>query len=477
MNESRQKEFFINSARREYGDGYDRLSWVSAGQAQAASEERQELLLWLESRGADIYCGGTKPACHGLSPGCRSCVAGEWSCLFINGVCNGSCFFCPADQTEAGEAVTQTIQFTDPQDYADYVEKFRFRGVSMSGGEPLMSFERSIQFITAVRNRFGGAVHLWIYTNGKLATREKLQALKQAGADEIRFNIYAHQGFPEKIRMASGLIKNVTVEIPAIPEQFEDLKKTIADFKQSGVHFLNLHQLRLTPHNFRHLANRGYTFLHGPKVTVMESELTALKLMKYNLESGIDLPINYCSFPYKNRYQKAAERRRHALCIIHPHEDMTQAGMIRSLQIKGHPEQIRKQVKALQESNINGSAWKLDGTGDRLFFNRDCRPHMDFRNFSLLIRYHDTAIRPSVSYRNMFREIRLNERKKIVIERWPVCGEIELTRYDIARFGRMYLNSERGGIAGDANGKTHSMHDWDEIEQFEAIRQGLSVYY
>lgn len=472
MTECNKDQFFIESARREYGDDYDRLKWLHAGQAAQATEEREELLLWLETRGEKIYCGGTKPVCNGISPGCRSCMAGEWSCLFINGACNGNCFFCPADQTKMGEPTTQTIQFTDPQDYMDYVEKFRFKGVSMSGGEPLLSFEQTVRFITAVKDRFGEGIHLWIYTNGKLVDKAKLHVLKSAGVDEIRFNIYGHHDYLEKISMASGLINDVTVEIPAIPEHFEELKKNIFALKQAGVQYLNLHQLRLTPHNFRHLANRGYTYLHGPKVTVLESELTALKIMKYNLESGINLPINYCSFPYKNRYQKAAERRRHAAFIMHRYEDLTEAGMIRSMQIKGHPELIQKQAKVLEDSHIDESAWKVNGPGDRLFFNRSCWPHLDFREFSLFVRYHDTAIMPSVSYRNMFKEIRLNERKKVVIERRPVCDEIELTGHDI-RFGEDHLKMTCPEFSGNEREKTAP---WKGIEKFEFITKGLSTY-
>lgn len=470
MKESEQKESFIEAARREYGDGYDRLKWVSPGQAEAASEEREKLLLWLEGRGAEIFCGGTKPVCHGMSPGCRRCAAGDWSCLFINGICNGGCFFCPADQTEMGEPTTQTLRFADPEDYAGYIEKFGFKGVSMSGGEPLMSFERTISFIEAVRDRCGADVHIWLYTNGKLVTREKLQALKEAGVDEVRFNIYAHHDFLEKIGAASGLIDNVTVEVPAVPEDFDRMKKTMEDLRQSGVRFLNLHQLRLTPHNFRHLSERGYTFLHGPRITVMESELAALKLMKHNLEAGIGLAINYCSFPYKNRYQKAAERRRHAQCILKPYEDLTEAGMIRSMCIRGPREQVLEQAKLLKEKNM-GNAWELSGAGDCLHFNQACLPHIDFRGLSLLVRYHDTSIRSSVSYRNMFREIRLSDRQKIIIERWPACDEIELTRDDALRFGRNYMNLKTDKTMAD---RTQSF--FNKTDPFEKIPRGLSFY-
>lgn len=473
MSDSDQKRIYIESARREYGENYDLLKWISAETASNAAEERQKLLSWLQDHGATLHCGGTKPVCNGLSPGCRSCTAGEWSCLFVNGVCNGQCFFCPADQTEMGEPTTQTLQFTNPDDYADYLGKFGFKGVSMSGGEPLLSFERTTRFISAVKEKFGPAIHIWLYTNGKLVTAEKLTALRKAGADEIRFNIYAHNDFIKKIRIASDLIENVTVEIPAVPEGYDELKKTISDLKQNGVKFLNLHQLRLTPHNFKNLLNRNYTYLHGPKVTILESELTALRIMKFNLESGINLAMNYCSFPYKNRYQKSAERRRHASFMMKPYESLTEAGMIRSLHVKGNPPDIVAQVEQLRKEIIDESQWEIGNKGECLFFSPRCWPFLDFSKLSLIVRYHDTAIRSSVSYRNVFKEIRLNERIRVVIERWPVCDTIELKHEDIPWFGIIYLNK--------GSGTKTNLLDRDLlmkfIGQFELIPKGLSEYF
>jgi uncharacterized protein len=75
-----------------------------------------------------------------------------------------------------------------------------------------------------------------------------------------------------------------------------------------GINHLHLHQLRLTPHNRSKFKNRPYTFLHGEKVTVLESELTALALIRQASSQRLTLPINYCSFVYKHRYQRTAAR-------------------------------------------------------------------------------------------------------------------------------------------------------------------------
>lgn len=103
------------------------------------------------------------------------------------------------------------------------------------------------------------------------------------------------------------------------------------EMAEVGVNHLNLHQMRLTPYNFGPLTERGYVFLHGEKVTLLESELCALRLVRFGLEQGIPLPVNYCSFPYKSRFQQAAARHRAALAVRASGEEVTEAGYLRSL--------------------------------------------------------------------------------------------------------------------------------------------------
>lgn len=48
--------------------------------------------------------------------------------------------------------------------------------------------------------------------------------------------------------------------------------------------------------------------LHGPKAMVPESGLTALKSLLYSKEQNIGLPVNYCSYIYRYRFQSRASR-------------------------------------------------------------------------------------------------------------------------------------------------------------------------
>ena len=320
----------IEANRLEYGYQYDLLNFAGSDRLITAKAERRELLQWLEQHAAFGY-SGTKVDCNSLSPGCRHCGAGGWSCLFVNGRCNGQCFYCPTAQDDSGPPVTNGLVFTDPDEYADYVATLGFSGVSISGGEPLLTPELSLSFLRAVRKRCGDKVHLWLYTNGTMLTADLCSKLKDAGLDEIRFDLGAVRYNLKKLRLAIDCIPTVTVEIPAVPEDEELLKLKMVEMAEAGVKHLNLHQMRLTPHNFGPLTARGYIFLHGEKVTLLESELCALRMVRFGLEQGIPLPVNYCSFTFKRRFQLAASRRRAALSVCGSGETVTEAGFLRTL--------------------------------------------------------------------------------------------------------------------------------------------------
>lgn len=364
MSDALYREKLINANSREYGRGYDLLRFMDAATANAATREREELLAWLASH-ADFGYAGTKVDCTGLSPGCRRCGEGSWSCLFINGRCNGRCFYCPTAQDDDGPPVTNGLAFTAPEEYAAYVARFGFRGVSISGGEPLLTPELTIAYLRAVRERCGADIHLWLYTNGTLLTSELCHRLREAGLDEIRFDLGAVRYNLKKLRLAVGVIPTVTVEIPAVPEDELLMQQKLWELAEAGCNHLNLHQLRLTPHNFPHLLERDYTFVHGEKVTVLESELTALRLVRYSIEHGVGLPVNYCSFPYKRRFQHAAARRRAALSLCAPDEQVTECGYLRVVRHNGLQ---YSEAAILQNPSLRGPFEKLVLDGRRALY-------------------------------------------------------------------------------------------------------------
>lgn len=454
--------------RREYGELYETLPFLAPGAAPQATARRSELLAAL-SRQAEFGCGGTKLDMRRLSPGCRICTEGNWSCLFINGRCNARCFYCPSRQDETGLPTTNAVTFRSPADYPAYLAEFGFRGMSLSGGEPLLTPGRSLAFLGAVKRYFGDRMHAWLYTNGTLVDRDILGRLRDAGLDEIRFDVGAVGYALDKAELAVGVIPTVTVEIPAVPEDLCLLKEKMLQMAEIGIDHLNLHQLRLTPYSLPRFAGRPYTFLHGEKVTVLESELAALALVRYGLESGVNLPVNYCSFVYKQRYQKAAARRRSAECMRKPYEAVTDAGFLRCLALTGAPQLLSLQEKRLREGGNDPELWSLSAGKQRLCFAPQLWPRLDFTGCELAVDYAECVIREPGSYRNPFREFRLPSGRKVAVERFAAQA---------ARFaGDEMANFARRCLWQDCSGLPPTSGALAQIIDYEFLLDGLQEYF
>ncbi len=92
---------------------------------------------------------------------------------------------------------------------------------------------------------------------------------------------------------------------------------------------LNLHHLRLTKHNRLQTGkNVEYTIISEERPLVMESELAALEIISKAKELGLNIGINYCSFHFKNRFQKAGYRNVVAKKVF-PDSSVTENGYIR----------------------------------------------------------------------------------------------------------------------------------------------------
>ena len=390
MDALQERERLMEGNAREYGALYSYMNWIDEARAAAAQAERSDLLA---GQGVLVSCLGTKIHHGPLSPGCRQCAGKAWSCLFISGRCNGTCFYCPTPQNSDDPPMAGTVPFRRPGDYAAYVRLFGFGGASVSGGEPFLDFERSLEYVRALRQTCGAGLHIWLYTNGILATEHKLSRLAEAGLDEIRFDIGATDYGLKAVRLARGIVPTVTVEIPAVPEEFDRLLALLPDLAEAGAAHLNLHQLRLTPHNSRHLLDRDYTFVHGPKVTVLESELCALKLVAQAAENDLPLAVNYCSFVYKNRFQAAASRERFGPWLLADGEEVTASGHIRMLQTRDAPD----------------APWRTIALSDAPGDGRE-----------LWVRYAAAFLRPAASPRYAHRVVPVAGDFHVVLERHPV---------------------------------------------------------
>jgi pyruvate formate-lyase activating enzyme-like uncharacterized protein len=464
-----RRERLVAANAAEYGEQSRTLNWVTPEIALAAEIERTRMLADM-APAVTSACRQTKPHLGALSPGCRICTRGSWSCLFINSRCNCSCFYCPTSQNDISVPTTNRIPFARAGEYAAYVDQLKFQGASISGGEPLMTFTRTVRYIEAVRRRMGDDLHIWLYTNGTLLTAEHVAALQAAGLNEIRFDLSAVNYDLKKLSLAAGRIPCVTVEIPAIPEDSDKLGTLLPALQDAGVDYLNLHQLRLTPYNRARLQTRNYTYLHGEKVTVLESELAALALMRSACDRGIGLPINYCSFAYKHRYQNAAVRRRYAPYLVKGYEDITPSGYIRTLVLFGSAERLSRQAGLFAAAGGKALTWLLTTKKDRLYFHPALWPAINFEGLELQVGYAEARLSAHASGRNAFREIRLTPKTKLYVEKQPLIAPVAIDAAHDALLGN-YLADPEDGEPGPGQQLPES------VSAHEFIYPGLQDYY
>jgi uncharacterized protein len=451
----------VESNRQEYGADYDSLPFVNYYQGLEMEERRNALLKSIEDQITWEF-KGTKTDAARMSPGCRLCGQGQWSCLFINGKCNCNCFYCPAPQTDIGQPVTQTLTFEDPKSYADYIKKLGFKGVSFSGGEPFLTFDRVKLFLKTLRQELPSDLYIWMYTNGTRVTIDNLKELAELGLNEIRYDIGATDYNLKPVKQAIGIIPTVTVEIPAVPDELETIKKCVVELAEAGLSYMNLHQLRLTPHNLPHLLNKGYALSHGQRVTVPASELAALEIIKFTKDNNINLPINYCSFVYKNRFQKSGLRKKLAPQIAKPYQQITENGYLRTLSVK-------MESSALASlSDLPTHLWFYNDATKELFF--DISLLHRFAHNAVSVKYTDIRItnEPHKALANST-TIMLTNGKALFLEWADACNPIVIDPSMQSAFIEI--------TQGNTPDISLDDDDYFTIKQFEQIEAGLSEIY
>ncbi|NWH05697.1 radical SAM protein [Desulfobacter latus] len=470
-----EQSSYVKRIEKDYAGAYKTMNWLNSPETvKTATEAREELISAIFGRSGSSAAwefAGTKPYTHGLSPGCALCGQGKWSCLFINNICNARCFYCPSEQNDRGLPMTSTVTFEKALDYVLYVNRFGIEGVGFSGGEPLMTLDRVLDYLNTLGNHACRPIYTWMYTNGILATKDKFKALRDNGLKEIRFDLSADNYNLSGLEKAVGIIPVVTVEIPAVPEDLEITKPLTAVLSAMGVKYLNLHQIRCTQFNRPKLIRRGYTFIHGPDVAVLETELAALELIRHTLDRNIPLPVNYCSFTFRNQFQKAAARHRNARLVKKDWEEITPTGFIRAMSITGPPERLGPVLDRFRCQE--DGKWEVSAKQDRISFHSRLWPLIDFTGLELKIRYNATALRPAATLRYPFTKIRLNQDKAVVIERDDRHPGIRLKGDEIPAFARQFLMPS--GTGADPTGL--SLEQEQTAFRFECFDQGLAPLY
>jgi uncharacterized protein len=304
----------------------------------------------------------TKPSksqFNGIAEGCKYCVKGEKLVLFVSGKCSRNCWYCSlSDKRKNKDLIfANERECKNVKDIFEEVKESRATSAGITGGDPLLHFNRTVKFASALKNKFGKKFHIHIYLPTKLVTKEKLERLKKC-VDEVRF----HPEFLidenktaediKKIELASKIFgkNNTGIELPMIP----DRKEEILDFAigtEDYVSFVNLNEFELSETNFDRIT-KEYELDEGGYVA--KGSVEAGKWILKQLENKKSkLKVHMCTAELKNCSQFVNRLKRHEIL---PYGKRTEEGMViylivnKKLNLKGVFYDEKKKRTILSES-------------------------------------------------------------------------------------------------------------------------------
>jgi len=282
----------------------------------------------LGKRGAVVRNDGKSVYVNRISSGCVACqtAVGSYT-FFISLKCHRNCFFCFNPNQEEYEHYRENLRDAAAELDALRTGRQRVQHIALTGGEPLLHREETVQFFQRTRRNFPN-VYTRLYTCGDHLDRETLQSFKDAGMNEIRFSIRiedtknARRHTYDQIALAREYIPNVMVEMPVLPGALEEMKAVLLELDRLGIFGINLLELCFPFHNADEYRARAYlikarpfrvlyNYWYAGGLPVAGSETTCLDLIEFALEAKLKLGVHYCSLENKHTgqiYQQDARR-------------------------------------------------------------------------------------------------------------------------------------------------------------------------
>ena len=160
--------------------------------------------------------------------GINQALEGSKMVLLITGKCTCACFYCPLSKKKYGKDViyADEWQLKNEKDTHILIEEAHAidaEGAGITGGDPLLVWQRTREYITILKKEFGSSFHIHLYTSG-LVHPNHISDLIKAGLDEIRFhpppstwNTLSSSPIVQTIYQSVKSTIDVALEIPVLP--------------------------------------------------------------------------------------------------------------------------------------------------------------------------------------------------------------------------------------------------------------------
>ena len=281
----------------------------------------------------------------GDTEGCIQCQMGSKLVLFVTGNCHWQCDYCPLSESRrdidwmfANERRCETFD-----EVIEEARAMRATGAGITGGDPLMARERTLEGIARLKAEFGPGFHLHMYTSIPFRP-EWASEFAEAGLDEIRFHLLdlETERYRETIAACSEAGILTGVEIPCEPDREGDLLELLETLRDLEVSFLNLNELEITVGNHHNMELRGFNL--STEITagaagsaelaiamrdrVMAAERGDPDPKDGEMREAYGYHLKFCTAVYKDAGQMRRRFLRRGEATIAPHEVLTDDGTL-----------------------------------------------------------------------------------------------------------------------------------------------------
>ncbi len=271
-----------------------------------------------------------------LPRGCQLCARGSKLVLFVTGLCDSACVYCPLSSERAGRDKTYAdeVPVTSESDILNEAEAIGAEGAGVSGGDPMCRLERTVGYIRLLKSHMGDDFHVHLYTSKTDLDMASVSLLADSGLDEIRF----HPQNSSWNGITSAIERGLTtgIEVPAIPSGMDTLKTIALKAEEIGVAFLNVNELEASETNFQRLVSLGMRLSSLDGANIEGSSETAHTFVDWAGSNLSKLSVHYCSAAFKdgvqmrNRLERRLKRTIREFEVADDAEPLLILGVIRA---------------------------------------------------------------------------------------------------------------------------------------------------